>query len=88
MTTEALITKNDLKFARISENLLCVVETTLDELLNNGTDLGDLTEVLTEIQALAKEMTNAYVSLGGVDKFTASKVGDRYETTFGHLFRD
>lgn len=88
MSTEALMTKNDLKFARVSENLLSVVDTTLDELLNNGTDLGDLTQTLTEIQALAKELTNAYVSLGGVDNSTASKVGDLYETTFGHLFRD
>lgn len=88
MNTENLINKKDIKFARVSENLLSVVETTLDELLNNGTDLGDLTQVLTEIQALAKDMTNVYAIMNGVDKFTADKVGDLYETTFGHLFRD
>ena len=81
------IEKQDIRYAHASHNLLQVMASVLSELLENGTDLGDLTASVTDIQALAKEMTDAY-SLGGLSKSTTNRIGDLYEDTFGHLFRD
>ena len=82
------IEKNDIRYAHASRNLLEVTASVLEELLANGTDLGDLTEVITNIQALSKGMTDIYSTLYGINKSTTSRIGDLYEDTFSHLYRD
>jgi hypothetical protein len=82
------IEKKDIRYAHASRNLLEVTASVLDELLANGTDLGDLTEVIRNIQALSKEMTDIHSIHYGAEKSTMNRIGDLYEDTFSHLFRD
>ena len=79
--------KKESYYAQASRNLLEVTASVLSELLDNGTDLGDLTEVIIKVQALSKEMTDTY-TLYGLNKSTTRRIGDLYEDTFSHLFRD